>query len=167
MRISRAGIDATARASATPPDESSGAIAGRRDADDGAATLDHSGDGVVSSGTPTILDPRRVETRHHGPPSSPLSVASIAASFARSASESFASAAASSASPGAAPAPSPSVPCPAASGATPFAFSDSLVQTLVQTGEDVGVSPLLLSLTTGALLLPKLDVAGSNPVSRS
>ena len=54
-----------------------------------------------------------------------------------------------------------------ASGVSALSFSGSLVQTLVQTGGSVGVSPCGLSLTTVSLLLPKLDVAGSSPVSRS
>ena len=52
------------------------------------------------------------------------------------------------------------------SAVSALSFSGSLVQTLVQTGEGVGVSPLSVSLATVRLLLPKLEVAGSNPVSR-
>ena len=107
--------------------------------------------------------------------------ASIAASRCRSSGESLPSSAASraSGSPWSVPSLSllwsalrlPSacgdVASEAASRVPALSFSGSLVQTLVQTGEGVGVSALLLSLATAALLLPKLVVAGSIPVSRS
>ncbi len=91
---------------------------------------------------------------------------SMAASRARSAGESVSRAAASFASGSPGPVPSLGPLCPASEGMA-FAVSLSLVQTLVQTAEGVGASPLSVSLTTATLTLPKLDVAGSNPVSRS
>ena len=95
--------------------------------------------------------------------------ASRAANFARSAGERVSRASASDsseASAGLAVAPSPCPWWPAGS-ASALSFSGLLVQTLVQTGAGVGVSPLSAPLTTHPRLLPKLDVAGPNPVSRS
>jgi len=91
----------------------------------------------------------------------------MAASRARSASERVSKAAASFASGAPVSAPSPSLPRSAESGVPAFAFSALLVQAAVQAAEGVGVSGLLSPLASVPLLLPKLDVAGSNPVSRS
>ena len=64
-----------------------------------------------------------------------------------------------------------SIPSPSsswwASRVAAFAFSGVLVQAAVQAAGAVGVSPCGLSLTTVSPLLPKLEVAGSTPVSRS
>jgi len=123
-------------------------------------------------------------------PLTPWCPVSIAASRARSAGDRFASAAASFTSgspwsavddPRAAPPwsiPSPSSPwsasgagaCGGDAGEVAFrvpalSFSGSLVQTLVQTGEGVGVSPCGLSLAFGVPLLDKLGVGGSSPLS--
>ena len=47
------------------------------------------------------------------------------------------------------------------SRASPFVFSGSLVQTLVQTGKGVGVSALLLSLATGCPHIRNAEVGSS------
>ena len=104
----------------------------------------------------------------------------------RSAGESVTRAAAIAASgsavPAGAPVPSPSSPwsalpvpavpmgaAPSAVGIPPrvpaLSFSGVLVQTLVQTGEGVAVSPCGLSLASCVPLLDKLGVTGSSPVS--
>ncbi len=61
---------------------------------------------------------------------------------------------------------SPLGACPA-SGASALTFSPSLVQAAVQAAGGVPASPLASSLATGCAPLSKLEVAGSNPVSRS
>jgi hypothetical protein len=122
-----------------PPTSSQGGSRRGRDPDD-AAMLDHPDNGVVSSLALKVPDRRTVGTRHHGRFPSPSSPASIAASFARSAGESFASAAASSASPRTRSCPTASLARLASSDVPAFAFSASLVQTLVQTAASVVVS---------------------------
>jgi hypothetical protein len=94
----------------------------------------------------------------------PTPLPSIAASFARSADERVSRAAASLASVSlwSAAAACGGVPSEAASRASAFAFSGSLVQTLVQTGKGVGVSACWFPLASCVPLLDKLGVGSSS-----